>query len=106
MAPPARKGLLVDDHAGQRFARELVGHLGVLHPDVLLRVVEHLVLGLAANRLTTCAVDRFRHESSSQAAAGPGSGRTSTVSTTLITSSAGRPAREACSRTLSGLVAW
>ena len=36
----------------------------------------------------------------------PGSGRTNTVSTTLTTSSAGRSARLACSRTASGLVAW
>ena len=40
------------------------------------------------------------------AAAGSGSGRTITVSTTSSTSSAGMPTRFACSRTLSALVAW
>src|SRR3954471_15806252 len=40
-----------------------------------------------------------------QALAGCGSGRTTTVSATAMTSSTGRPAREACSRMASGLEA-
>jgi len=40
------------------------------------------------------------------AATGTGSGRTSTVSTTAVISSAGIPTRAACSRSFSGLDAW
>src|SRR5215203_6203162 len=60
MAAPS-VSLAVLDHTSELLARELVSHLGVRAADVLLRVVQHLVFGLAADRLTTGAVDHLRH---------------------------------------------
>src|SRR5215210_8056036 len=63
MAAPAglarRSGVF--HHARELLARELVSHVGVRAADVLLRVVQHLVLRLAADRLATGAVDHLRH---------------------------------------------
>src|SRR4051812_90946 len=58
-APAVSLGVL--DHARELLARELVSHVGVHVADMLLGVVQHLVLGLAADRLAARAVDHLRH---------------------------------------------
>src|SRR4051812_30863092 len=58
-APAVSLGVL--DHARELFARELVSHVGVRGADMLLGVVQHLVLGLAADRLAARAIDHLCH---------------------------------------------
>src|SRR6476661_6515354 len=60
MAAPAMS-LSVLDHARELFARELVSHVGVRGADMLLGVVQHLVLRLAADRLAARAIDHLCH---------------------------------------------
>src|SRR6185437_263747 len=64
--PPRPACLLVLDHPRKRLARELVGHVRMDLLDVLLCVVEHLVLGLAADRRAAGAVDHLGHRPSSR----------------------------------------
>src|SRR5690349_11836213 len=64
--PPRPESSLVLDHPGERGTRELVGHVSVALLDVSLGVVEHLVVGLAADRLAAGAVDHLGHRASSR----------------------------------------